>query len=134
MEYKLTFEKFREGLRAGKLLGLKCNDCAGYTAPPQKVCSQCGSENMDIVELSKKGEIQTFTVINVVPEGFQPPVTVAVAALKEGPWLMGDIIDINPDDVNMNIIGRQVSIGYKEVPGDMFSAGDRIALTFKLVG
>ena len=133
MEYKLTFEKFREGLRKGKLLGLKCNECEGYTAPPQKVCSQCGSENMDIVELSKKGEIQTFTVINVVPEGFKPPVTVAVAALEEGPWVMGNIIDINPDDVNMNIIGRQVSIGYKEVPGDMFSAGDRIALTFKLV-
>jgi len=133
MEYKLTFEKFREGLRGGKLLGLKCNECGGYTAPPQKVCSQCGSENMDIVELSKNGEIQTFTVINVVPEGFKPPLPVAVAALKEGPWLMGNMIDINPDDVNMDIIGRKVSIGYKEIPGDMFSAGDRIALTFKLV-
>ncbi len=33
----------------------------------------------------------------------------------------------------MDIIGRKVTTGYKEVPGDMISAGDRIALNFKLV-
>lgn len=133
MEYLLTFEKFREGLRQGKLLGLKCNDCKTFTAPPQKVCSQCGSEKMEIVELSGRGVIQTFTVIYIVPEGFKPPLAVAVAALEEGPWVMGDIIGINPETVNMDIIGKKITVGYQEVPADMFSAGGRIALTFKLV-
>lgn len=133
MEYKLTFEKFREGLREGKLLGLKCHECGGYTAPPQMVCSQCGSEDMEIVELSGKGEIQTFTVVYVTPEGFKPPLPIAVAKLEEGPWVMGNIIDIDPEDVNMDIIGKKVTVGYQEVPGDMLSAGDRIALTFTMV-
>ena len=133
MEYKLTFEKFREGLRQGKLLGLKCNDCQAITAPPQKVCSQCGGENMDIIELSSRGEIKTFTVIYTTPEGFKPPLAVAVAALEEGPWVMGDIIGMSPEAVNMDVIGKKVSVGYQEVPADMFSAGGRIALTFKLI-
>ena len=133
MEYKLTFNNYRDALREGKFLGLKCNECEAYTAPPQKVCGECGSEDMDIVPLSGKGEIQTFTVVHVAPEGFEPPLPVAVAKLDEGPWVMGNIIDISPDDVGMDIIGRKVTIGYKEVPGDMISAGDRIALTFKLV-
>lgn len=132
MEYQLTFEKFRQGLRQGKLLGLKCNSCGGFTAPPQIVCSHCGSKDMEIVELKRQGEIQTFTVIQVVPEGFTPPLPVAVVKLEEGPWLMGNIIDIPPEDVNMDIIGRKVSIDYREVPADAFSAGERIALTFKL--
>ncbi len=133
MEYKLSFEIFREGLREGKLLGLKCNECGAYTVPPQKVCSECGSEDMDIVTLSGKGEIQTFTVIHLAPEGFEPPFPVAMAKLDEGPWVMGNVVDVEPDDVNMDIIGRKVTIGSKEIPGDMFSAGDRIALTFKFV-
>jgi uncharacterized OB-fold protein len=133
MEYILTFEKFREGLRKGKLLGLKCNECGSYTAPPQKVCSQCSSEDMDIVELNGKGEIQTFTVVHVTPEGFEPPLPVAVAKLEEGPWVMGNIIGLNPEDINMDIIGKEVTLGYKEIAGDMISAGDRVALTFTMV-
>ncbi|HJX13958.1 MAG TPA: Zn-ribbon domain-containing OB-fold protein [Dehalococcoidales bacterium] len=134
MEYKLNFDSFREGLKEGKLLGLKCQKCAGYTAPPQKVCAQCGSEDMDVVTLSGKGTIQTFTVIHVAPEGFESPFVVAMAELEEGPWLMGNVEGIDPEKVNMDIIGRRVTIGYKDVPADMISAGERIALTFKLVG
>ena len=133
MEYKLTFNSFREALREGKFLGLKCNQCGAYTAPPRKVCSECGSEDMEIVPLSGKGEIQTFTVIQVAPEGFEAPLAVAVAKLDEGPWVMGNIEGIDPNNVTMDIIGHRVSVGYKEVPGDMISGGDRLALTFSLI-
>ncbi len=133
MEYALNFDSFREGLREGKLLGLKCNDCGGYTAPPRKVCGECGSENMEVVSLSGRGEIQTFTVIHVAPEGFEPPFTVAMAKLEEGPWVMGNVEGIDPEKVSMDLIGRRITVGYKDVPGDMLSAGDRIAMTFNLV-
>lgn len=133
MEYKLNFDSFREGLKEGRLLGLKCKKCTGYNAPPRKVCSNCGSEDMDVVTLSGKGTIQTFTVIYVAPEGFESPFVVAMVELEEGPWLMGNIEGIDPVKVNMDIIGRQVAIGYKDVPADMISAGERIALNFRLI-
>ncbi|MEW6613894.1 MAG: Zn-ribbon domain-containing OB-fold protein [Thermodesulfobacteriota bacterium] len=134
MEYKLTYNKYKEALMSGSFLGLKCNKCGGYTVPPKKVCIQCASEDMDIVNLSGKGEIKTYTVIRVPPEGFEAPYIVGMVELDEGPWIMGNIVDLDPDKAGMDLIGKKVSIGYKVVKGDKFSAGDGIALAFKLEG
>jgi uncharacterized OB-fold protein len=132
MEYKLTFCGFRDGLKAGKLLGLKCNDCGAITCPPRKVCAECGSENQEIVTLKGTGEIKTFTVIYVAPIGYQPPFVVAMAELPEGCRVMGNVIDVEPTKVGMELIGKKVSISYKDVPADSMSAGERMAMTFKL--
>jgi len=130
MEYKLTAKMFAEALKENKLLGLKCNKCGAYTAPPKKVCMECGSEDMEIVQLSGKGQIRTFTVIRVPPEGFEAPYIVGMAELDEGPWLMGNIIDIDTDAATMDLIGKKVNVGHKVLPGDKFSAGEMVAVTF----
>lgn len=132
MEYKLTAKMFAEALKEGKLLGLKCNKCGAYTVPPKKVCMECCSEDLEIIQLSGKGQIQTFTVIRVPPEGFEAPYIVGMAELDEGPWLMGNIIDIDADAATMDLIGRKVSVGHKALPGDKFSAGEMVAVTFAL--
>lgn len=132
MEYKLTFEEYKEALLNDKFLGLKCNKCGAYTVPPKKVCMECTSEDMDIVEIDKKGEVKTFTVIKVAPEGFEPPYIVAMVELDQGPWVMGNIIDVDPYKADMDLIGKKAVIGAKEINGDKFSAGDGVALTFAL--
>lgn len=45
------------------------NVLASYSAT-----SECHGENMKIVELSGNGEVQTFTVIHVPAEGFNPAI------------------------------------------------------------
>lgn len=132
MQYLLTSNKFIEGVRGGKYLGLKCNECGAYTVPPQKVCSECRSENMRIVELSGNGEVQTFTVIHVPAEGFIPPYIVGLVKLEEGPWVVANIIDIDPEQANLELIGKKGKLGYREIKPDAFSGGERIALTLKI--
>ena len=132
MEYILTSKDFAQALREGKFLGLKCKQCGAYTVPPQKVCSECRSEDMEIVELSRNGEVQTFTVIHVPAEGFNPPYIVALIKLEEGPWVTASIINFDPEQATMELIGRRGRIGYKDVPADTFSGGERLALTFTL--
>jgi len=132
MEYMLTVNKFREALKEGKFLGLKCNQCGAYTVPPKKVCSECQSEDMEIVELSGNGEIQTFTVIHVTPQGIPSPIIVALVKLEEGPWITANLINFDPDKASMDLIGRKGKIGCKDVPGDEFSAGEQLAVTFSL--
>jgi uncharacterized OB-fold protein len=132
MDYKLIFNAYREALKEGKFVGLKCNQCQAYTVPPRKVCAECGSEDMEIVPLSGKGEIQTFTTVFVPPEGFEAPFIVAMVKLDEGPWVMGNVEGVDPNNVTMDIIGRRTSIGYKKVAADKISPGERIALTFSL--
>ena len=133
MEYELTYKKFRELVKEGKLPALKCRQCGEYIAPPRGICPECSSDNLEIISLSGKGEIQTFSIISVPPEGFEGPIPVAMVKLSEGPWVIGKIEGIDPHNTGMEVIGRKVTLGYKEVPGDKISPVDRLALVFHLV-
>jgi uncharacterized OB-fold protein len=133
MEYVLTADGYADALRKGRFLGLKCRQCGAYTVPPQKVCSNCHSEEMEVVELSREGEVKSFTVIYTPAEGFTPPYIVGLVELVEGPWVTVSVIDFKPAQATMeNLIGRKGRIDYKEVPADIFSGGPRLQLTFKL--
>ena len=126
MEYKLTFKDFSEALKSNKLLGLKCKECGAITVPPKMVCQQCASSDMEIVDLKGTGKIQTFTSINVAPEGREEecPYIIVLVELDEGPWIMGNLSGISPTEATMEIIGKRVNMGHKVFPGDKYSAGD----------
>ena len=126
MEQKLIFKDYSAALKKNKLLGLKCNDCGAITVPPKMACWKCASPNMEVVELSGKGKVQTFTTIYVAPEGRENevPYTVALVELDEGPWIMGNIVEMEPSKITMDIIGKRVSMGHKVFCGDRYSAGD----------
>jgi uncharacterized OB-fold protein len=126
MEYKLTCKEYNESLKKDVLLGLKCNECGAINVPPKMVCGQCTSTDMEVVALSGRGSIQTFTTVFVAPEGREAeiPYTVVMVELDEGPWIAGNLIDIDPSKVTMEVIGRSVQLGHKVFPGDKYSAGD----------
>ncbi len=132
MEYTLTYYHFKEALKEGRLLGLKCKVCGGYTTPPKKVCSQCSGQDLEIVELCGQGEILTFTVIRVSPEGFKAPCVLALVTMDEGPQLVGRIIDLDPEKASMNLIGKRVRVGGQIWEGDKFSGGEGIIITFSI--
>ena len=126
MEYKLPFKDYNNALKKNKLLGLKCKKCGAITCPPMMVCNECTAGDLDIVELSGKGKIVTFTKVNLAPEGRQNevPYTIVLVELIEGPWIMGNLIDINPETITMEeLIGKEVKMGSKVFPGDKYSAG-----------
>jgi uncharacterized OB-fold protein len=132
--YKLTHKEYYEALKEGKLLGLKCKECSGYTAPPKAFCDNCGGDNMEIIQLSGKGEIKTFTVIRVAPEGLEAPYIVSMVELKEGPWLMGNLEGIDPDRAGMDLIGKSVVVGGKVISQMSYTSGEGVTPTFKIDG
>ena len=134
MEYKLTFKDYNEALKQNKLLGLSCRACGAITVPPKMVCGKCASPALDIVELSGKGEIQTFTTVYIAPEGRQDetPYVIVLVELGEGPWIMGNLVDIDPRQATMELIGKRVEMGHKVFPGDKYSAGDAARPVFSL--
>ena len=135
MEYKLIFKDYNEALKKNKLLGLKCKACDAITVPPKMVCRQCTSPDMEIVELKGTGKIQTFTTVNVASEGRESevPYTIVLVELDEGPWMMGNLIDIDPAEANMELIGRKVKMGVEVFPGDKYSAGDGARPLFSFI-
>jgi uncharacterized OB-fold protein len=131
MTYPLTYNTFKEALAKGDFLGLQCNTCDTCILPPNGVCTACGSQDMKIRSFIKKGTIKTFTVSHVAPEGLKPPYIIAMVELEEGPWLIGNVIDVDPEKANMDLIGKAVSVGSSTVNlSEKDKVNERIVFTF----
>lgn len=133
MDYKLTYDQYQQGLERGELPGLKCNSCNKVTFPPMARCRECNGTDLEITEIAGEGTIRTFTVIRIAPEGMTAPYVVAMAEIDEGAWVMGNLVDLNPDDADMNLIGKRVTLGSHVVKGDTYSKGDSRVITFSLI-
>jgi uncharacterized protein len=132
MEYKLTHRAYFAALKKGQLLGLKCSDCGNITCPPKMTCQECTSTNLEIVEVKAKGTIKTFTTAYVAAQGREgeAPYTIVLVELEEGPWIMGNLIDIDVRKISIDIIGRKVEAYFKTFPGDIYSNGDAVRPLF----
>ena len=135
MKYKIDFRTYSDALKKNQLLGLKCQGCGAVTCPPKMVCQHCAGSDQEIVELSGKGEIKTFTTTYVAPLGreAEAPYTLVIVALEEGPWITGNLVDMDPSKINMDIIGRKVSLRHKVFPGDIYSFGEAARPLFDLL-
>ena len=135
MEHTLIFKDYNEALQQNRLLGLKCRSCDAITVPPKIVCRQCTGSELDVTELKGSGKIRTFTTVNVASEGLEDavPYTIVMVELDEGPWLMGNLEGIDPQDTSMELIGKKVEMGNKIFTGDKYSAGEGARPVFRPV-
>jgi uncharacterized OB-fold protein len=131
----LTHAGYEEGLKKGKLLGLRCLSCERITCHPMPVCQWCGSRDLERAELSGKGELMTFTIIRVPPEGFEDdvPYIPCLVATKEGPCIIGRL-NHDPERASQELIGKQVTMsGAYTYKGDKFSDGVHTCPVFEVV-
>ena len=135
MEYKLIFKDYNEALKQDRLLGLKCRACGAITIPPKMACRQCGSPDMDVIEVKTSGKIKTFTTVFVGAEGRESevPYIIVIVELEEGPWIMGNLEGFDPKTASMELIGKKVKMGNKVFPGDKYSAGESARPVFSLI-
>lgn len=110
VEPKITVKDYLAALRENRLLGLKCRECGFITAPPRLACRHCSGRNSEILELSGKGKIATFTSVYIPPESRRgkTPYTVVLVELDEGPWIMGNLSGVDPAQISLEIIGHSV--------------------------
>jgi uncharacterized OB-fold protein len=120
MQPKLTIKEYTEALINTRLLGLQCQDCGAVTAPPRMVCRKCCGTNLEVIQLSGKGKIVTFTSIHVPPESRQgqPPYLVIMVELDESPWLMANLSGIDTDTASMELIGKRVRMVTPHLPAE----------------
>ncbi len=129
-EYKLTFKDFNASLRKNKLLALTCGSCGKHTCPPKLVCHECGSTDLESTALSGKGKIVTFTVSYVTALGREgeAPVLITMVELEEGPWILGNLVGIDPDRATMEaLMGKPVRLARaRMLPPDQYSGGKEL--------
>jgi len=97
-----------------KLMGIRCNKCGLVYVPPRATCGRCFSELSEWVELSGRGIVETFTVVNY-PEPIQPmdvPFILAVIKLEGADTGLAHLIgEVDEKDLT---IGMRVEPVFRE--------------------
>lgn len=85
MPYKYSVgsmaSKFFIKIRDSKvLMGAKCPKCRFVNFPPRSVCPKCFSKVEELVELSGKGTLETFTIVHYESpvQAIKPPYAIGV--------------------------------------------------------
>lgn len=92
-----------EGARQGELRIQACNTCEQNYFPPRPFCPKCGSRDVKVVKASGKGRLYSYIINHLPSPGFKPPFTVAIVELEEGPRLMTNLLDIDPDPAKLEL-------------------------------
>ena len=107
---------FWDATAEGRLLLPRCEDCRTVIWFPRPYCPACGSLNVTWIEASGRGTIYTFTVnrrgAGDLAEYRQvDPYVLAYVELEEGPRVMTNIVDCDPDTV---AIGQTVEVVFHD--------------------
>ena len=112
------------------IAGSRCPDCGWVVAPPARICPRHPVE-MAPVEISGYGSVLSYTTLTVVPEGFKPPLHIAVVELPGGARIF-----CHGRQTRQLRIGRRVAI--EQVDGIFYFASlgiaDRVSLFWKRRG
>ena len=100
-----------------KLVMQKCGRCGTLNFFPKPWCIDCGSRQLDWVEVSGKGTVYSFTTANKVMMNFpgwkaDPPVTLGIIDLDEGARMYGQLVGANPEDYR---IGMKVKAIFEDL-------------------
>ncbi len=99
-------QPFWEGCRNHELRIQQCSACGHYQFYPRLYCTACMSEQVEWVRASGRGTVLSFTVVyRPVTKAFAEdvPYVVALVTLEEGPQLMSNIVECDPEQVAIGI-------------------------------
>ncbi len=104
-------------LEKGELAIQKCSQCGVLRHPPRPMCHECQSTSWEYIFSSGQGTIYSYVVIRY-PEvpGYTYPLVVAVIDLAEGTRFVGNVVDIDPDEVE---VGMKVVASIELVDDEM---------------
>lgn len=87
-----------------RLVIQRCTGCHELRHPPGPCCPHCGSFEWDTIDASGEGTVYSY-VVGHHPQipGFSYPLLVALVELAEGTRLVTNLIDVEPDDVEIGM-------------------------------
>ena len=114
-----TTRFFWDAAREHRLVIQRCDGCAFYIHWPEVCCPRCGSERLSASEVSGRGTVYTFTIVqHVFHPGFAAdvPYSLALIELEEQPGLrvVANIVDCPNDAVR---IGMPVEVTFEDREG-----------------
>lgn len=93
-------QPYWDGLKEHKLMLPKCDDCGKPFFYPRIACPLCHSRRVSWIQASGKGKLYAFEIAyRSLSQAFKvkAPYILAMVELEEGPRLMSNLINIEPD-------------------------------------
>jgi len=98
-------DAFADYLHKGKLMGTRCKQCGEIFFPPRADCLKCINDEVEWIEFSGRGTLQSFTKIFAAPTGFEDmaPYIIGVVDLEEGGRLLAWVEGIPDDEITIGM-------------------------------
>jgi uncharacterized OB-fold protein len=99
-----------EGCRKHELLIQSCTKCGHQQFYPRILCTACMSEDLEWTRSSGRGHVITYTICRrAVSKAYDSdvPYVIALVQLEEGPTMMSNIVECDPESV---ISGMQLEV------------------------
>ena len=111
---------FWDSVRRHRLSIQRCTACSRFQHVPGLTCPSCGSEDLGYEEVSGRGTVHSYTVIEDAPgPGFADlvPLVVVVVELVEQPGLLmvANLVGTDPAEVR---IGADVEVTFDDIAED----------------
>ncbi|MFT7599857.1 MAG: putative OB-fold protein [Acidimicrobiales bacterium] len=110
-EANLETQPFWDAAAEGRFVLPVCDSCSEAIWYPRVFCPHCGGSDVTWTDSAGTGTIYSFTVVERGQGRWREhsPYVLAYIELDEGPRMMSNIIEANPDDL---AIGQPVSVRF----------------------
>ena len=102
----LGAEFYARAAETGVLHLQRCDDCSTWRHPPRVLCASCGSHAWSWQPTSGRGRVFTWTVTHRATDpAFAEylPYAVLVVELEEGPRVVGNLRDLAPSELRLEL-------------------------------
>ena len=97
------------------LIGSKCLQCGEVFFPMRVICPKCRRKGqLEPIKFNGNGKIMSYSVIHTPTDEFKniSPYAVAIIELEEGAKITSQIVDCNPDEIE---IGQGVELVFRKI-------------------
>ena len=97
---------FWEAARRHELVMPRCKTCDYLFFYPRSECPHCFSTNLEWVKVSGRGRLHSYTIVQQPANpAFRDdvPYVYAVVQLEEGPRIVSNIVQCNPDTLRVDM-------------------------------
>lgn len=98
-------EAFWNATGEGRLVLQRCSSCGTVAWPTRRHCASCWTESLVDFDASGRGTVYSYTIVRKGQMDYKDagPFVVAYVELDEGPRVMTNIVECEPDEVAVDM-------------------------------
>ena len=90
-------QRYWDAAAEGRLEIQRCLECDRPYFYPRDACPNCGSERVEWFVTAGTATLESYTISHLPAPDHKPPFVIAIVRLTEGPTMLTNVVEIEPD-------------------------------------